>query len=87
MSNEPNGSNTLIAFLFGVSLGAMGGLLLAPTSGRKLRRKLQKQGHRMQQRAVNTAEDLRDRGVEAAERISEMAVETKDTIKSKVARS
>lgn len=87
MNHESHSANALIAFLFGVSVGAIGGLLLAPTSGRKLRKQIDKKSRRLKQRAVATAEDLRDRSGEAAERIGDIVADTKDNITSKVRRA
>jgi gas vesicle protein len=49
-------------FLVGAGLGVIGALLFAPTSGKRLRRDVVRESHRLANRVSETAEELRDKG-------------------------
>jgi gas vesicle protein len=69
---EGNGHNgRMTAFLIGSMAGGVAALLLAPTSGRRLRRSLNRNGRRLKRRASDSVANLRDRGEEAIDRASE----------------
>ncbi|MEQ9437985.1 MAG: YtxH domain-containing protein [Cyclobacteriaceae bacterium] len=61
-----NSEKTLIAFLVGAIAGTMAGLLVAPNSGQKTRKKLNKS-------ANDVLYDLEDAWEESAERIKDLA--------------
>jgi gas vesicle protein len=63
-----NTGKVITALLIGAAAGAMAGLLLAPESGTKTRRKLSKT-------ADDLLEDLEDAWEEGAEKIKELADE------------
>jgi gas vesicle protein len=63
--NDENASYFLIGLFAGVCLGGMTALLLAPESGRQLRRDIRKGSRRLARKAGDTFEDIRDRGEDA----------------------
>ena len=71
MRQEDNGAIFLLAFIAGAAVGAMAALVLAPTSGKKLRRDLAREGRRIAHRAEETAERIRDKGADVYEHARE----------------
>jgi gas vesicle protein len=61
-----NSGKTLVAFILGAVAGAMAGLLVAPNSGEKTRRKLNKS-------ANDVLYDFEDAWEDSAERIKKLA--------------
>nr|WKN38167.1 YtxH domain-containing protein [Tunicatimonas sp. TK19036] len=61
-----NSGKTLVAFLLGAIAGTMAGLLVAPNSGQKTRKRLNKS-------ANDVLYDLEDAWEESAERIKDLA--------------
>jgi gas vesicle protein len=71
-------ASTAITFLFiGLGMGALAALLLAPKSGRQMRKLLR----RKYEDAVEQADELLDRGSELFERGSEFAHTAKEKVK------
>jgi gas vesicle protein len=71
-------ASTAITFLFiGLGMGALAALLLAPKSGRQMRKLLR----RKYENAVEQADELLDRGSELFERGSEIAHSAKEKVK------
>ena len=64
--------NFLVGFFIGVALGGMAALLLAPMSGKKLRRDVGREGRKLAHRASEMVEEIRDKGVDAYERAREL---------------
>lgn len=70
--NGSNGSNGRVtAFLIGSVAGGVTALLLAPTSGKRLRRSIARNGRQWKRRASYSLATLRDRGEQAMDRTSE----------------
>ena len=59
-----NSANFLVGFFVGVALGSMAALLLAPASGKKLRRDVSREGRKLAHRAAETVEEIRDKGAD-----------------------
>jgi gas vesicle protein len=71
-------AGTAISFLFlGLGVGALAALLLAPRSGRQMRKLLR----RKYEDAIEQADDLLERGTELFERGSEFAQAAKEKVK------
>jgi gas vesicle protein len=71
-------ASTAITFLFiGLGMGALAALLLAPKSGRQMRKLLR----RKYEDAVEQADELLDRGSQLFERGSEFAHTAKEKVK------
>ncbi len=71
-------ASTAITFLFiGLGIGALAALLLAPKSGRQMRKLLR----RKYEDAVEQADDLLERGNQLLERGSEFAHTAKEKVK------
>jgi gas vesicle protein len=83
MSN-PNGCSAkdfTFGFLAGAALGAIGALLFAPMSGRRLRRELSREGRRVSNRVAETAEQLRDKSSDAYESAASVASDAVRSVK------
>jgi gas vesicle protein len=63
----------LSSFLVGAAMGAMVALVLAPSSGKRLRRDITREGKKLAHRASETAERVRDKGADAYEYVREVA--------------
>ncbi|HXV62030.1 MAG TPA: YtxH domain-containing protein [Vicinamibacteria bacterium] len=70
MKNESG--NFLVGFFVGVALGGIAALLLAPMSGKKLRRDVSREGRKLAHRASEMVEEIRDKGADAYERAREL---------------
>ncbi|HSF15980.1 MAG TPA: YtxH domain-containing protein [Vicinamibacteria bacterium] len=64
--------NFLVGFFVGVALGGIAALLLAPKSGKKLRRDVSREGRKLAHRASEMVEEIRDKGVDAYEKAREL---------------
>jgi gas vesicle protein len=62
MSNCNGAKNFTFGFFAGAALGAIGALMMAPMSGRRLRRELSLDAHKFSNRVSETAEELKDKG-------------------------
>jgi len=65
MSNGDGAKNFVFGFFAGTVLGAAGALMIAPMSGRRLRRELSREGRRLSNRISETAEEMRDKSSDA----------------------
>lgn len=65
-------ANLLTGLVVGAGMGVLAALLLAPMSGKRLRRDLARKGHVAAHRASEAAEAVRDRGLDVYERAREM---------------
>ena len=81
---DENANFFLVGLFAGICLGGMAALLLAPESGRKLRRDIRKGGRRLAQRAGDHIEDLRDRGEDAVKSARDAIQEAAEDAKEKV---
>lgn len=84
--DSENTSYFLVGLFTGVCLGGVAALLLAPESGRQLRRDIRKGGRRVARRASETIEDLRDRGEDALEDARDKFEEAAGEAKSRLQR-
>ncbi len=90
-SSESSNIGTAIAFLLiGLGAGALAGLLLAPKSGKQLRRDLQRGLEDAKDAVGDWADDAKDRVREAGEHVREavsrgadLAADLRDTAKEK----
>lgn len=67
---EPIGAGPIIGFAIGALMGGILGVLLAPASGAKTRRRLAKAARKVGKHAQSTMEDARDRMGDAASTLS-----------------
>ena len=70
---KDNCGNFLVGIFVGGAIGAMSALLLAPTSGKKLRRDAGREGRKLAHRVSETVEEMRDKGTDAFEKAREIA--------------
>ncbi|HXV59106.1 MAG TPA: YtxH domain-containing protein [Vicinamibacteria bacterium] len=77
MKNGKSGTSFVAGFFTGTLLGAMGALLLAPASGKRMRRDLAREGKRLGNRVSEAAEEVRDRGASAYESASHVFSDAK----------
>jgi gas vesicle protein len=88
-SSDREAAGTAVVFLLiGLGVGALAGLLLAPKSGRQLRRDL-KRGYEdakdsLGEWADEAKERVREAGEHVRERGAEMAEEVRESVRSKV---
>ncbi len=71
MVDEHSGTVFVSGFFLGAAMGAMIALVLAPTSGKRLRRDLARESRKVAHRAAETAERIRDTGSDAFEQARE----------------
>lgn len=71
MKNDLHSESLLIGLFVGAALGGMAALLLAPASGKKLRRDIAREGRKLAHRVAETVDEVRDKGTEAYERARE----------------
>lgn len=69
--DEHSGAVFVTGFFLGVAMGAMVALVLAPTSGKRLRRDLARESRKVAHRASEAAERIRDTGSDAYDRARE----------------
>ncbi len=72
MAHDLDSGSVLVGLFVGAALGGMAALLLAPTSGRKLRRDLAREGRLLGHRVTETVDEIRDKGEDAYERVREV---------------
>ena len=72
MRDEETSTIFLMGFFAGAAVGGLVALVLAPTSGRRLRRDLAREGRKVAHRASETTERIRDQGANAFERAREV---------------
>lgn len=65
-----------IGFLAGSVLGAIGALLMAPMSGRRLREELSSEGRRLSHRVSEVAEEMKGKSSEVYGAASEVVSDT-----------
>jgi gas vesicle protein len=86
--SEGRGSRSFIAFLLGGIIGLIGGLLLAPRSGKETREQWRKKGEELLEQGKETLETQRERlqevAVEKSEKLRSRIEEAKERIKSGV---
>jgi gas vesicle protein len=87
-SSDSSNLGTAITFLLiGLGAGALAGLLLAPKTGKQMRRDLQKGFEDAKDKVGDWADDAKDRVREAGDRVREVAsrgVELADDLREKV---
>jgi len=66
VNEESNGAGPIIGFAIGALMGGILGVLLAPASGAKTRRRLAKAARKVSKQTRSTLEDARDRMGDAA---------------------
>ncbi|HSF16064.1 MAG TPA: YtxH domain-containing protein [Vicinamibacteria bacterium] len=71
------GRSFVAGFFTGTLLGAVGALLLAPASGKRLRRDLAREGKRLGHRVSEAADEVRDRSASAYESASHVFSDAK----------
>ena len=76
--------NFFLATVFGAIAGAVGGLLLAPQSGKKTREDLKKMAMNLTKEVQGTVSDTKDKVVEVFGEASEAAMDKYKQIKSAV---
>ena len=80
--SERNNTATIVTFLLvGLGLGALTALLLAPKTGRQMRRTLR----RKYENALDTVEDWSDQAGDVWEKSVDYAKDTRDRVSEKVA--
>src|SRR5947209_5887664 len=80
-SSESSNIGTAITFLLiGLGAGALAGLLLAPKTGKQLRRDLQRGYEDAKENLGDWAEDAKDRVRDAAGRSKEMADDLRERV-------
>ena len=72
MRHDMDSGSLLVGLLLGAALGGVTALLLAPASGKKLRRDLAREGRKLGHRVGETVDGFRDQGVDAYERAREV---------------
>ena len=88
---ENNWPRTFSAFVLGVGLGALAGVLLAPAAGEKTRRKIRDavqdgygnaidHGQEILDRASDTLDDLRERVADAADAGTKVLQQVKSAV-------
>jgi gas vesicle protein len=80
-ANGCSAKDFTFGLLAGAALGVMGALLFAPTSGKRLRRELSREGRRFSNRVAETAEELRDRSSDVYESAAEVASDAARSVK------
>lgn len=81
--SEKSTLGTAITFLFiGLGIGSLSALLLAPRSGKQMRRMLRRKYEDTVENLSEQAEDLRDRGREWADAAREKVAPIRDRVKS-----
>jgi gas vesicle protein len=86
VSEHDNQVGTAITFLLiGLGAGALAGLLLAPKSGRQLRREIRRKYEDAKDAVEDFAGEARERVEEAVERGSEWVEEVEETARKKAA--
>ena len=75
-------SNTLLAFLVGVATGGITALLLAPTSGTELRRKIGESADKAREDALKTAREAGQKVAKAYEETAERARDVAGEVKA-----
>ena len=84
-SSEGSTVGTAITFLLiGLGAGALMGLLLAPKSGKQLRRDLQRGYAEAKDNLEEWADDAKDRVLEVSERVQKAGSEFADDLRDKV---
>jgi gas vesicle protein len=87
-SSDSSNIGTAITFLLiGLGAGALAGLLLAPKTGKQMRRDLQKGFEDAKDKVGDWADDAKDRVREAGERVRDVAsrgVDLADDLREKV---
>ena len=78
--DHENGS-FLNGLVLGVALGAMGALVLAPKSGKRLRRDIARKAGRTKRRAEGSVEQLVARGSGALEAAKDAVAEAQQTVR------
>ncbi|HLE71993.1 MAG TPA: YtxH domain-containing protein [Vicinamibacteria bacterium] len=73
MSNADGARSFAFGFCAGAVLGAIGALMMAPVSGRKLRSELSREGRRLSNRISETTEELKDKSCDVYESAAEVA--------------
>jgi gas vesicle protein len=71
----------IVTFFLGALFGSSLSLLFAPTSGRRLRRQIQRKGERLRLSAADSVSTLRDRGEDMAEKMGEVLEDTSQGIR------
>jgi gas vesicle protein len=72
MSNGDGARRFAFGLFAGAVLGAIGALMMAPMSGRRLRRELSREGRRLSNRISETAEELTDKSSDVYESAAEV---------------
>lgn len=80
MANSNNTGTILTTLVVGAAAGAIAGILLAPDSGEKTRKKLSKQAKKLKKEARRTAEDIRDKAEEQINNVTKNVKETAQTV-------
>lgn len=66
---ENNTLNILVATAIGIAAGSVAGVLLAPASGKKTRKKITKRAKKLKKRFTSGLDDLKENGKEVLEKV------------------
>ncbi|RMH56669.1 MAG: YtxH domain-containing protein [Candidatus Hydrogenedentota bacterium] len=83
-SCDDGGMNALLAFLLGGVVGALFGILYAPSSGEEMRRRLRFYAEEAADRAVDRVSAVRENASERLARVKQEVEEVKDRFASAV---
>jgi len=83
-NHSDNAGKMIMAFFSGALIGSTFSLLFAPTSGRRLRRTIERKGQRLRLDAADSAAAMRDRGEEIADRVGEALQDTAQEVRRAV---
>jgi gas vesicle protein len=79
-----NTTRVLIAFATGVGVGCACGILTAPNSGYRTRRKMRRKGERIVQDVQEIVSDLQDKISESKDKLVDLKVDLVKAVKEKV---
>jgi len=79
--NSCSAKDFTFGLVAGAALGAIGALMFAPMSGKRLRREISREGRRLSNRVAETAEELKDRSSDVYESAAEVASDAARSLK------
>lgn len=77
-------TRVLIAFGTGLAIGCVSGILIAPETGYKTRRKIKRQGQRIVSDVQDIVSDLQDKINESKDKLVDLKVDLVKAVKEKV---